>query len=205
MSIKTVLKGMSAFIVGGIPMDVYYGIKQAWYEFLREVNMEMVNMIFKLGILKEEKIKLLSSIIAVLIMPVAILIICIIKEDDLKLAIMFLSIFILPILILLILFGLNNLEWFHIYEDKIEARCIFGIKNIVYFKDVLFVQELKINLTSRGTPKQFLILPDGRKNNDSLFDLNSCYNKRHYNLRIYKTPEIENFLTNYLSLKINNA
>ena len=161
-------------------------------------------MIFKQGILKEEKIKLLIFIIAVLILPVAILIICIIREEDL-LPLMFLSIFMLPIYILMMLFGLNNLEWFHIYEDKIEARCIFGIKNIVYFKDVLFVQELKINLTSRGTPKQFLILNDGRKNNDSLFDLNSCYNKRHYNLRIYKTPEIEIFLTNYLSLKINNA
>lgn len=37
MSLKTILKGMSAFVVGGIPMDVYYGIKQAWYNFLREV------------------------------------------------------------------------------------------------------------------------------------------------------------------------
>ena len=43
MSIKTVLKGMSAFIVGGIPMDVYYGIKQAWYEFLREVIIDERN------------------------------------------------------------------------------------------------------------------------------------------------------------------
>ena len=37
MSFKTILKGMSAFVVGSIPMDVYYGIKQAWYNFLREV------------------------------------------------------------------------------------------------------------------------------------------------------------------------
>ena len=164
-------------------------------------------MIFRQNVLKEEKNRLLSSIIAVLIFPIAVLIINIIKfEDSLKLSIMFSLIFILPILILmipLILLGLNNLEWFHIYEDKIEARCIFGVKNVVYFKDVLFVQELKINLTARGTPKDFLIFNDGRKNNDSFFDLNSCYNKKKCNFRIYKTPEIENYVINVLKLKVN--
>lgn len=161
-------------------------------------------MIFKQGILKEEKIKFLSSIIAVLIIPLAILIIILINKDNLKLFIFFSLIFVFPILIILILLGLKNLEWFHIYEDKIEARCLFGIKNIVYFKDVLFVQELKINLTSRGTPKYFLVFNDGRKNNDSFFDLNSCYNKKKYNFRIYKTPEIENYVINVLKLKVNS-
>lgn len=160
-------------------------------------------MIFKQGILKEEKIKFLSSIIAVLIIPLAILIIILINKDNLKLFIIFSLIFIFSILIILILLGLKNLEWFHIYEDKIEARCLFGIKNIVYFKDVLFVQELKINLTSRGTPKYFLVFNDGRKNNDSFFDLNSCYNKKKCNFRIYKTPEIENYIINVLKLKVN--
>ena len=37
MKLGTIFKGMSAFIVGSIPMDVYYGIKQAWYDFLRGV------------------------------------------------------------------------------------------------------------------------------------------------------------------------
>ncbi len=160
-------------------------------------------MIFKQGILKEEKIKFLSSIIAVLIIPLAILIIILINKDNLKLFIIFSLIFVFSILIILILLGLKNLEWFHIYEDKIEARCLFGIKNIVYFKDVLFVQELKINLTSRGTPKYFLVFNDGRKNNDSFFDLNSCYNKKKCNFRIYKTPEIENYVINVLKLKVN--
>ena len=41
-------------------------------------------MIFKQGILKEEKIKFLSSIIAVLIIPLAILIIILINKDNLK-------------------------------------------------------------------------------------------------------------------------
>lgn len=160
-------------------------------------------MIFKQGILKEEKIKFLSSIIAVLIIPLAILIIILINKDNLKLFIIFSLIFVFSILIILILLGLKNLEWFHIYEDKIEARCLFGIKNIVYFKDVLFVQELKINLTSRGTSKYFLVFNDGRKNNDSFFDLNSCYNKKKNNFRIYKTPEIENYVINVLKLKVN--
>ena len=160
-------------------------------------------MIFKQGILKEEKIKFLSSIIAVLIIPLAILIIILINKDNLKLFIIFSLIFVFPILTILILLGLKNLEWFHIYEDKIEARCLFGVKNIVYFKDVLFVQELKINITSRGTPKYFLVFNDGRKNNDSFFDLNSCYNKKKYNFIIYKAPEIENYVINVLQLKVN--
>lgn len=160
-------------------------------------------MIFKQGILKEEKIKFLSSIIAVLIIPLAILIIVLFNKDNLKLFIIFSLIFVFPILIILIILGLKNLEWFHIYEDRIEARCLFCIKNIVYFKDVLFVHELKINLTSRGTPKYFLVFNDGRKNNDSFFDLNSCYNKKKYNFRIYITPEIENYVINVLKLKVN--
>ena len=160
-------------------------------------------MIFKQGILKEEKIKFLSLIIAVLLIPLAILIIILINKDNLKLFIIFSLIFEFPILIILILLGLMNLEWFLIYEDKIEARYLFGIKNIVYFKDVLFVQELKINLTIRGTPKYFLVFNDGRKNNDSFFDLISCYNKKKYSCRIYKTPEIENYVINVLKLKVN--
>lgn len=87
-------------------------------------------MIFKQSILKEEKIKFLSPIIAVLIISLAILIIDIIKKDNLKLFIIFSLIFIFPILIILILLGLKNLEWFHIYEDKIEARCLFGIDKL---------------------------------------------------------------------------
>lgn len=161
-------------------------------------------MIFKQGISKEEKIKFLSSIIAILIIPLVILIIEIIKEESLEPFIFFLLIFFIPILLIMILIGLNNLEWFYIYEYKIEARCIFGIKNIVYFKDVLFVQELKINLTVKGMAREFLVFNDGRKNNNSYFDITSCYNKKKTNLRIYKTPEIENYITTTLKFKIEH-
>ena len=162
----------------------------------------MVNMIFKQNILKEEKTKFLSIIIGVYVIPIAILIISIIEKENLHLLLMFLLLCVLPISGIIILLGLNNLEWFHIYEDRIEARCVFGIKNIVYFKNVLLVEELKINLTARGTPKDFYIFNDGRKNNNSLFDLNSCYNNKKLNLSIYKTAEIENFVNNILKLEV---
>ena len=160
-------------------------------------------MIFKQRVSREEKMKFFCSIIAVLIIPLVILIIGIIKKEDLKLFIFFLLVVGLPILIILILIGLRNLEWFHIYEDKIEARCIFGIKNIVYFKEVLFVQELKINLTARGTARTFFVFNDGRKNNNSYFDFNACYNNKKNNLRIYKTNELVSYILKTLKLKMN--
>jgi hypothetical protein len=43
---------------------------------------------------------------------------------------------------------------------------------------------------------------DGRKNNGNAFDLNSCYNKKRYNLRIYKTREFESFIKNTLKIAL---
>ena len=74
-------------------------------------------------------------------------------------------------------------------------------KNTVYFKDVLYVEELKISV-ARYKTRLFYIFYDGRRNNRSLFDINSCYNKKKFNFRIYKTEQLEDYITNVLKLEI---
>lgn len=150
-------------------------------------------MIFKQGVLKEEKIKFLIAIIAPFIPFLVVAIIGMVHQEFQAVVVFLLTIF-LPLFSLILLFGLMNLEWFNIYEDRIEARYIFGVKNIVYFDNVLDVQQVKINLTTRGMEKEFYIFNDGRKNNNNLANVNSCYNKKNFNLRIYKTPELEKFI-----------
>ena len=39
---------------------------------------------------------------------------------------------ILPLAILTFV-SIVQLEWFHVYEDRIEARSILGLRNVVYF------------------------------------------------------------------------
>ena len=150
-------------------------------------------MIFKQGVLKEEKIKFLLEIIAPFI-PLFVVSVIGIVQGEIQSVLMVLLIFFAPLFGISVLGGLTNLEWFNIYEDRIEARYIFGIKNIVYFDNVLDVQQVKINLTTRGMKKEFYILNDGRKNNKNFANINSCYNKKKFNLRIYKTSELENFI-----------
>lgn len=50
--------------------------------------------------------------------------------------------------------------------------------------------------------KTFYIFNDGRKNNNNILDVNSCYNSKKYNLRIYKTAELENYILNIRNLPI---
>ena len=160
-------------------------------------------MILKQSVSKEEKIKFCIGIIGINV-PV-LLLSFFIRPEELKAFALFLALFWLPYFVLFLLIGLCYLEWYCIYDDHIDVRTIYGIKNSVFYNNVCFVEKVEINLTSRGTKRTFFVFNDGRKNNNNLFNVNSCYNNKKYNLRIYKTPEIENFLTNYLSLKINNA
>lgn len=150
-------------------------------------------MVFKQGVLKEEKIKFLIAIIAPFI-PFFVVSVIGIVQGEIQSVLVFSLIFLVPLFSLILLFGLMNLEWFNIYEDRIEARYLFGIKNIVYFDNVLDVQQVKINLTTRGMEKEFYIFNDGIKNNKNFANINSCYNKKKFNLRIYKTPELEKFI-----------
>lgn len=160
-------------------------------------------MIFKQGVLKEEKIKFIIVLSCVLIPFIALMILNLLDNENIRLSKVFLLVLYLPILFLFVLLGLRNLEWYYIYNDKIEARNIFGIKNIIHYKDVLFVEERTINLTSRGMKKQFYIFNDGRNNNNNIFNLDSCYNKKKFNFKIYKTPKMEEYIINTLNLQVN--
>ncbi len=155
-------------------------------------------MIFKQKVLKEEKIKLGIIISCVVIPYVAIAIINFINQYNFRMFITIFLIALLPILIIILLIGFKNLEWYIVYNNKIEVRNIYGIKNIVFYDSVLFIEELEINLTTRGMNKKFYIFNDGRKNNNSIFNINSCYNNKKFNLRIYKTKELENYINNNL-------
>ena len=112
-------------------------------------------MIFKQNVLKEEIIKFLIVVIGDLAIYIAIIIIGLITEENPKLLLFSLSIIFIPILILMILIGFKYLEWYCIYDDHIEVRNIYGKKNSVFFNNVSSVEEVEINLTSRGTKKVF--------------------------------------------------
>ena len=161
-------------------------------------------MIFKQNALKEEKIRFLIAVTGVFALYLATIVLCLTqKEENPEDAVFVLSILFFPILILMILIGLNCIEWFCVYNNRIEAMCIYGRKNVVYFKDVLFVQELTINLTKRGMPKKFLVFNDGRKNSTIFFGLaNSCYNIKRSNLQIPKTPQLEKYVIEVLKFEI---
>lgn len=155
-------------------------------------------MIFKQKVLKEEKVKFGIIISCVVIPYVSIAIINFINQYNFRMFLTIILIALLPILIIILLIGFKNLEWYYVYNNKIEVRTIYGIKNIVFYDNVLFIEELEINLTTRGMKKNFYIFNDGRKNNNNIFNINSCYNNKKFNLRIYKTKELENYINNNL-------
>ena len=160
-------------------------------------------MIFKQNVLKEEIIKFLIVVIGVLTIYISIIVIGLITEENPELLLFSLSIIFIPILILMILIGFKYLEWYCIYDEHIEVRNIYGKKNSVFFNNVSSVEEIEINLTTRGMKKVFYIFNDGRKNNDNIFDVNSCYNNKKFNLKIYKTNKLENYIINTLKFKVN--
>ena len=160
-------------------------------------------MIFKQNVLKEEIIKFLIGVIGVLTIYISIIVIGLITEENPELLLFSLSIIFIPILILMILIGFKYLEWYCIYDDHIEVRNIYGKKNSVFFNNVSSVEEIEINLTTRGMKKMFYIFNDGRKNNSNIFNINSCYNNKKFNLKIYKTNKLEDYIINTLKFKVN--
>ena len=159
-------------------------------------------MIFKQNVLREEIIKFLIGVIGVFVIYISIIVVGLITEENPKLLLLCLSIIFIPILILMILIGFKYLEWYCIYDDHIEVRNIYGKKNSVFFNNVSSVEKIEINLTARGMKKTFYIFNDGRKNNSNIFNINSCYNNKKFNLRIYKTDELENYIVNTLKHKV---
>ena len=161
-------------------------------------------MIFKQNVLKEEILKFLSGVIGGGLIPyIALIIIALTREENPEFALLFFSIILIPILILMILMGFIYLEWYCIYDDHIEVRNIYGKKNSVFFNNVSSVEEIEIILITRGKKITFYIFNDGRKNNGNIFDVNSCYNNKKFNLRIYKTNKLENYIINTLKFKVN--
>ena len=88
-------------------------------------------------------------------------------------------------------------EYSWIYSDKIELRTNIVIKNVVYFKDVKQIKEVKLI-----TGKSAYVFDDGRK--DGLFNNYKLtgINKFKYNLRIKKTDELEQFILTNLCDKL---
>lgn len=164
-------------------------------------------MIFKQKVLKEEKIKFGICMSVIVFVYVALAVIIVVNQNDLY-ALLILTLLFLPWFLMSLLVALYYLEWFCVYEDRIEVKTVFGIKNSVYYDKVCYIEELKINLTTRGLVKDFYIFNDGRKNTSNTLDVNSCYNNKKRNVRIYKTNELENYINNYINvalrIKINN-
>jgi len=150
-------------------------------------------LIYKQNISKEELWKFSLPLVAILIGYLSLMLMGIVRDGEKETVIVFAGVLLIPILLLNVIVGLYYLEWFCVYADRIEAKSIYGIKNIVYFRNIQFVEELEINLTTRGMPRLFYIFHDGRENYraQSVFARNSCYNKKKYNLRIRKTEAIE--------------
>ena len=159
-------------------------------------------MIYKQKVLMEEKIKLGIGFAGVFVPFIVVAVLIFVNEYDRYLILTFLMIS-LPIFLLLLLVGVKYLEWYCIYDDHIEVRNIYGVKNTVYYCNVAFVEEVRITLTTRGMEKTFYIFNDGRKNNNNILDYNSCYNNKKFNLRIYKTNWLENYIINTLKFKVN--
>ena len=161
-------------------------------------------MIFKQKILKEEKMKFYIVFACLFTLISLFLIFCFAIKESFELIFMVISIIIFPLFTIFFLIQLNYFEWFYIFSDRIEVRCPYGLKNKVYFKNIVLIEEVSINLTSRGMKKQFYIINDGRKNNSNFFNINSCYNKKKFNLRIYKTEQLKKYIEKTLLLEINN-
>ena len=159
-------------------------------------------MVFKQGVCKEEKVKFWLPLAIMLSLPLALAVILLVQGEDILQVLIVFSLLFLPFILGSLVLGLDSQERFNVYTDRIEVKSVFRRKNVVYYKEVEYIEEVEILLTSRGMPKQFYIFHDGRKDNGNLLDLNSCYNKKKYNLRIYKTPELENYITNTLCIEI---
>lgn len=157
-------------------------------------------MLFKQKVCKEEKIKF-WIIIACIVIPYAILaIVGFINHDDFNDFILLFAV-LLPIFLLILLIELQNLEWYCIYDDHIDVRNIYHIKNSVYYDKVSSIKEKEFNLTTRGMQKTFYVFDDGRKDN-KVFGIDSCYNNRKFNLIVYKTKKLEDYIANTLKIKV---
>ena len=115
------------------------------------------------------------------------------------------GIFLVPLTPVMIFGALTTLEWFWVYEDRIEAHGVWGCKNTVFYKDVEYVEERMLPLNIRDHVMLHYIFHDGRKNSGGILEHISSPNKRKYTLRIYRTPELEDYILNTLHLEIRKT
>ena len=122
-------------------------------------------MVMKQSILKGEKIRCASQIALCPFLCLLLSLIGILSDSNFSFEIFHILIILFsPLIIVMTFLALVQLEWFHVYEDRIEVRGILGQKNVVYFKDVVFVEERKIPLTTRDYHTPFFIFHDRRNN-----------------------------------------
>lgn len=160
-------------------------------------------MLFRQRIMKQKIILcIVTNLITFILFGVVLLIGFMQGEADITAAVLVATLCFIPFSLALLL-SLNELEWYDVYEDRIEAKCIFGRKNIVYYREVQFVELVMIMIT-RGIQTPFYIFNDGRKNNSSILDINSPGNKKKFNLRIHYSPEMENHILNTLGMQITS-
>ena len=115
---------------------------------------------------------------------------------------------IFPLAILMYVF-IARTEWFYIYEDRIEARSVFGIRNVVYFCDVISIQEKVLSLN--GLLFAYYFFKDNRKTHkkegqkckftETEKGWPNAFNTKKYCLRIHKTAKLEAFIKNHPVLK----
>ena len=167
-----------------------------WQSFLKKQKKED-KLLFKQPVYKVQKEIFLDFWIIpgfVFLMCTILYIISMKRLDDLIMCSLgFISTLGLPIS-----YRLYGCEKFEIYEDKIIVRNALRIRNVTLLKNVKFVEEGKLPLVKGGGPENFVdyyVLNDGRKNKRPGWQhRNVVLNKKKYNLRIYKTEELEAFL-----------
>ncbi len=145
-------------------------------------------MVFKQKISEDVKVLLIASGVVMflysLMLPIAFACVGSFKAAFISFPITFL------IFLLIDSSNLDMIEWFFIYDDKIEVRGIFGIKNTVYLRDIKYVEDIYFYFC-RSTFKHLYIFDDGR---EEKINRKKWTNKKKRSFRIYKTPELENFL-----------
>ena len=133
-------------------------------------------------------ITMLSFFIIAIIFSIIIMLFYVEKNslDLIASCVILLLLFIIP-LGLASLVAIIQTEWFLIYEDRIEAKNIFRIKNKVYYNKIIFVEEIAVKIV-RGNDCPILIINDGRKDYvKSFFKEPQICNNTKYNLRIPKS------------------
>ena len=159
-------------------------------------------MVFKQGVAKFEKEILMSVIITFGVVYVLMFGLLLVPDLD-RMGILFVFLFYSLLCAFVILSTLPRLEWFYVYNDRIEAVGVYGKKNIVYFKDVLCVKEESLAVVNYHR-EDFFVFDDGRKNykDNLIHHLDSHLNKKKYNFVVPKTEQLEDYITNVLKLEI---